>query len=217
MTFVVSVGYSHDVAVGVVNALKESGLSGGALLSTVRTLAGAYEIDAGGEGLEALAASVEADLMRKKGHKPVTFRCVPPGLWGDEPPADEASREAVLERAFTVEALEGMSITDVAKHGEGPGAELLAEYLECSCAGIMACSTCHVVIDDQYMGRLGEVDEDEQDMIDLAYAPSDSSRLGCQVILSPDVEGLVVYLPRGFNNIMDNIPFEDGASLGRGA
>ena len=56
-----------------------------------------------------------------------------------------------------------------------------------------------------------------QDMLDLAFEPTDSSRLGCQVVLSPEVEGLVVYLPRGFNNIMDNIPFEDGESLGRGA
>ena len=57
--------------------------------------------------------------------------------------------------------------------------------------------------------RVGPPDEDEQDMIDLAYDPSPTSRLGCQIVLSADLDGLVLRLPRGANNIMDSIPFED--------
>ena len=54
----------------------------------------------------------------------------------------------------------------------------------------------------------GEVDEAELDMLDLAFDPQPTSRLGCQVLLSPDLEGLVVHLPAGVHNMMDFIPFD---------
>ena len=73
------------------------------------------------------------------------------------------------------------AFADVAMHGDGKGSDILSEYIECSCSGIMACSTCHVVIDKDFYKRVGEPDEDELDMIDLAYEPTPTSRLGCQV------------------------------------
>ena len=194
-TFVVSLGHEPEVAAGVVKALRDGGLAGEALLSTVRALAGRWEV---GEdaGLDDLVLSVRSELARTQGKRRVTFRVVPPG----------ASSAA---SAFEVEALEGMSLTDVARHGDGDGARTLAEYVECACSGVMACSTCHVVVDPAWFDRVGAPDEDEQDMLDLAYEPRPSSRLGCQLVITSELEGLLLHLPAGANNIMDNIPFQD--------
>ena len=161
-TFVVSLGHEPEVAAGVVKALRDGGLAGEALLSTVRALAGRWEV---GEdaGLDDLVLSVRSELARTQGKRRVTFRVVPPG----------ASSAA---SAFEVEALEGMSLTDVAKHGDGEGAAL-AEYIECACSGVMACSTCHAVADDAWFAAVGAPDEDEQDMLDLAYELRPSSGL----------------------------------------
>ena len=73
----------------------------------------------------------------------------------------------------------------------------------------MACSTCHVVVQEKWFSKVGPPSEAEQDMIDLAYNAKDTSRLGCQVILKPELENAVFKIPRGANNIMDYIPFED--------
>ena len=214
VTFVVSVGYEQEVARGVVDALQQSGLSGEALLSVVRQLAGRWEV---GEdaGLEALAASVKQDIAAKRGQK-VKIIVVPPNAWdsAEDPSTEHVSPcwkdadKGTQNRAFSVEAYEGMSVTDVAKFGTGEGADTLGEYLECACSGIMACSTCHVIVDSDWFGRVGAPNEDEQDMIDLAYGPRPTSRLGCQIVLTPDLDGVILYLPKGQNNIMDHIPFE---------
>ena len=56
---------------------------------------------------------------------------------------------------------------------------------------------------------VGEPEDAEQDMLDLAYSPRETSRLGCQVVLRADLDGMLIKLPKGANNMMDNIPFED--------
>lgn len=214
VTFVVSVGYEREVAVGVVDALKQSGLSGEALLAAVRQLAGRWEVGED-EGLEALAASVKQDLASKRGQK-VTLTIVPPTGWdsAEDPTTEHIAPnwkelgEKTHSRSFTVEAYEGVSLTDVAKFGTGRGADTLGEYLECACSGIMACSTCHVIVDQDWFKTVGAPSEDEQDMLDLAYGPRPTSRLGCQVVLSAELDGLILFLPKGANNIMDHIPFE---------
>jgi 2Fe-2S ferredoxin len=214
VAFVVSVGYEKKIAQGVVDALVQSGLSAEALLSMVRALAGRWEVGED-EGLEALAASVKQDLARKTGQK-IILHIVPPNAWDSaEDPSTENITPCLNElgdstksRAFTVEAYEGTSLTDVAKFGTGHGADTLGEYLECACAGIMACSTCHVIVDKDWFARVGPPSEDEQDMLDLAYGPRPSSRLGCQIVLTSALDGAVLYLPKGQNNIMDHIPFE---------
>ena len=101
------------------------------------------------------------------------------------------------------------SLTDVAKFGDGEGASVLGEMIECACSGIMACSTCHVVVQSEWFDKVGKPSEAEQDMIDLAYNPKETSRLGCQIILKADLENAVFKMPRGANNMMDFIPFED--------
>jgi len=212
-TFVISLGHEEAVAQGVVDALKSSGISGEGLLTTVRTMSGRIEV---GEdaGLEDLIEAVKQDLSRSEGKKVVRFFCVPPTAWDSSHPEDDkilndADRETMMKQSFPVDCYEGMSLTDVAKFGSLEGASTLSEYIECACSGIMACSTCHVIMDKEWFPKVGEACEDEQDMIDLAYSPTSTSRLGCQVILNKKLDGLVVKLPKGANNIMDHIPFED--------
>ena len=73
----------------------------------------------------------------------------------------------------------------------------------------MACSTCHVVIDEKWFDKVGAPCEAEQDMLDLAYSPRETSRLGCQIVLDKTLDGLVVKIPKGANNLMDFVPFQD--------
>ncbi|KAL4857527.1 Adrenodoxin-like protein 2 [Chlorella vulgaris] len=74
--------------------------------------------------------------------------------------------------------------------------------LEGACEGSLACSTCHVIVEDQdYYDRLPEPDDDENDMLDLAFGLTDTSRLGCQVVASKELDGLVVRIPGATRNM----------------
>jgi len=72
--------------------------------------------------------------------------------------------------------------------------------LEGACEGSLACSTCHLIIDEEDFDRLPDATDDEEDMLDLAYGLTPTSRLGCQIIMTEELEGIVVSLPSGFNN-----------------
>lgn len=195
----------------------------------VKSLAGRYEVGEDG-GLETLAASVEIELEKVQGKSKVKVWCLPSTGWSPAPNDADADADAeqllpkvhTIQRAFVVEAIEGTTLTDVAKFGTSDNCNVLGEYLECACAGIMACSTCHVVIDPDWYddvteaskakhtnGKIGPPSEAEQDMIDLAYEPQITSRLGCQIKLTKELDGLKILLPRGSNNLMDFVPFED--------
>lgn len=67
--------------------------------------------------------------------------------------------------------------------------------LEGTCEGQMACSTCHVLIAAEDFARLPPASEDEEDMLDLAIGASRTSRLACQIVLTPDLDGLTVRMP----------------------
>mmetsp|Transcript_24916 Transcript_24916/g.39263 ORF Transcript_24916/g.39263 Transcript_24916/m.39263 type:complete len:391 (-) Transcript_24916:239-1411(-) len=262
-SFLTSINYTPATSEGIINALLQNGIPPSSLLRMVKGLAGRYEV---GEdaGLEALATSVELELDKERGKRTVKIRCLPSTGWDPAPgdDYDERRRQQLLpivhstDRAFVVEALEGTTLTDVAKFGTSDNCQVLGEYLECACAGIMACSTCHVVIhpdwfdgsgvpandngdncdsdgddnddssssnsdstnspmdgsssDDakQRHAKIPPPSEAELDMIDLAYEPQVTSRLGCQIKLTKEMDGLVVLLPRGSNNLMDYVPFE---------
>jgi ferredoxin, 2Fe-2S len=73
--------------------------------------------------------------------------------------------------------------------------------LEGACEGSLACSTCHVVIDDAYFNKLSEPSEDEEDMLDLAFGLTKTSRLGCQIILTKELDGIIVEIPDETRNI----------------
>jgi 2Fe-2S ferredoxin len=74
--------------------------------------------------------------------------------------------------------------------------------IEGACEGAMACSTCHVIVDDGWFDKLQEISEDEEDMLDLAFGLTRTSRLGCQIVITEALDGLVVTLPAETNNMM---------------
>lgn len=74
--------------------------------------------------------------------------------------------------------------------------------LEGACEGALACSTCHVIVEDKFFDELNEATEDEEDMLDLAFGLTHTSRLGCQIIMSDELDGLVVTLPAATRNMM---------------
>jgi ferredoxin, 2Fe-2S len=74
--------------------------------------------------------------------------------------------------------------------------------LEGACEGSLACSTCHVVIDPEWYDVLEAASEDEEDMLDLAFALTHTSRLGCQIKMTEELDGLTVSLPSATRNMM---------------
>jgi ferredoxin-2, mitochondrial len=72
--------------------------------------------------------------------------------------------------------------------------------LEGACEGVCACSTCHVILEADVFDRLPEASEDEEDMLDQAFGLTASSRLGCQVVVTPDMDGITVQLPAATRN-----------------
>jgi len=74
--------------------------------------------------------------------------------------------------------------------------------LEGACEGSLACSTCHIIVSDEDFERLPEPTEDEEDMLDLAYGLTRTSRLGCQIEITEELVDLVVKLPASSNNMM---------------
>lgn len=67
--------------------------------------------------------------------------------------------------------------------------------IEGVCEGAMACSTCHVIVAKQWYGKLDGISEDEGDMLDLALGLTATSRLGCQIVITKELDGLEVTLP----------------------
>ena len=74
--------------------------------------------------------------------------------------------------------------------------------LEGACEGSLACSTCHVIVDPQWYELLKEASEDEEDMLDLAFGLTATSRLGCQIIITEELDGLTVRLPSSTRNLL---------------
>jgi len=73
--------------------------------------------------------------------------------------------------------------------------------LEGACEGSLACSTCHVIVDPAFFDDLKEPTEDEEDMLDLAFGLTHTSRLGCQIIMSEALDGLRLTLPAATRNM----------------
>ncbi|KAL5602872.1 hypothetical protein FOBRF1_010405 [Fusarium oxysporum] len=74
--------------------------------------------------------------------------------------------------------------------------------MEGACGGSCACSTCHVIVaDDAYFDKMPEPEDDENDMLDLAFGLTETSRLGCQVKMTKELDGLVVKLPSMTRNL----------------
>ncbi|OJJ48468.1 hypothetical protein ASPZODRAFT_14607 [Penicilliopsis zonata CBS 506.65] len=74
--------------------------------------------------------------------------------------------------------------------------------MEGACGGSCACSTCHVIVEDpDLFDKMEEPSDDENDMLDLAFGLTETSRLGCQVIMTKDLDGMVVRLPSMTRNL----------------
>ena len=67
--------------------------------------------------------------------------------------------------------------------------------IEGTCGGCLSCATCHVIVDAAWFPKTGAPGEDEFDMLDLAFGLSETSRLGCQIEMSDDLDGLKVSVP----------------------
>ena len=75
--------------------------------------------------------------------------------------------------------------------------------IEGACEGSLACSTCHVIVDADWYDLLKDATEDEEDMLDLAFGLTKTSRLGCQIVMTEELDGLTVALPRATRNVMN--------------
>jgi ferredoxin len=91
-----------------------------------------------------------------------------------------------------VEAKPGQRLLDVAWAARQP--------LEGACEGVMACSTCHVIVDKADFEKLPRASDEEEDLLDLAAHASRTSRLSCQIILTEGMETLDVRIPAGSKN-----------------
>ena len=95
---------------------------------------------------------------------------------------------------LVIDAQPGKTLLQVAhKHGVD---------IEGACEGVMACSTCHLVIDAAWYDKLKPASEEEDDMLDLAYGLTRTSRLGCQILMTEELDGMVVNLPVETRNMM---------------
>ena len=67
--------------------------------------------------------------------------------------------------------------------------------IEAACGGCCACATCHVYVDEKWFNKLPKEEDAEQDMLDMAFEPNKFSRLGCQITVTDNLDGLVVKMP----------------------
>ena len=88
----------------------------------------------------------------------------------------------------TIEVANGLSVMEGAVQNNIPG-------IDADCGGSMACATCHVYVKEDWFDKINKKNEGEDDMLDQAYEPSPSSRLSCQIIVSEELNGLIVHLP----------------------
>lgn len=95
-----------------------------------------------------------------------------------------------------VDAPVGDSVLEIA-HANG------IDRLEGACEGCMACSTCHVIVDEAWFAKLAKSSEEEDDILDLAYGLTRTSRLGCQIRIDDSLDGLVVHIPSDHVNALE--------------
>jgi 2Fe-2S ferredoxin len=94
-----------------------------------------------------------------------------------------------------VDAPLGMSVMEIAHRHKID--------IEGACEGSLACSTCHVIVDAEWYELLKEAAVDEEDMLDLAFGLTKTSRLGCQIVMTEELDGLTVALPASTRNVMN--------------
>ena len=91
-------------------------------------------------------------------------------------------------KSHTIDLANGLTVMEGAIQNDIPG-------IDADCGGSMACATCHVYVKEEWVDRINEKNEGEDDMLDQAYEPKKNSRLSCQISVSDEIDGLVVNLP----------------------
>ena len=91
-------------------------------------------------------------------------------------------------KSHTIDVPNGLSVMEGAIQNNVPG-------IDADCGGSMACATCHVYVKEEWFDKLPKKEDGEEDMIDMAHEPNKYSRLSCQLIVSDELEGLIVQLP----------------------
>jgi len=91
-------------------------------------------------------------------------------------------------KTHTIDVAQGLSVMEGAIQNNISG-------IDADCGGGMACATCHVYVKEEWFDKLPKKENGEEDMIDMAHEPNKFSRLSCQLIVSNELEGLIVQLP----------------------
>ena len=91
-------------------------------------------------------------------------------------------------QTHTIDVQNGLTVMEGAVQNDIPG-------IDADCGGGMACATCHVYIKEEWWDKLPNKEGGEEDMLDMVYEPNKFSRLSCQVIVSDELDGLVVSIP----------------------
>ena len=91
-------------------------------------------------------------------------------------------------QTYTVDVKNGFTVMEGAVQNDIPG-------IDADCGGGMACATCHVYVKEDWLNKLSKKEDGEEDMLDMAFEPKKNSRLSCQLIVSDEMDGLVVNIP----------------------
>mmetsp|Transcript_42573 Transcript_42573/g.69212 ORF Transcript_42573/g.69212 Transcript_42573/m.69212 type:complete len:206 (+) Transcript_42573:8-625(+) len=124
------------------------------------------------------------------------------GSFERQPPSspDEVVGFTVVDREGKIHSMKGKvgdNLLYLFHHFQESDEKL---YLEGACEASLACSTCHVILDDDSYDKLDLPEEEEDDMLDQATCLTATSRLGCQIILSKELDGMTVTLPKFSKN-----------------
>ncbi|MDC3173899.1 2Fe-2S iron-sulfur cluster-binding protein [Candidatus Pelagibacter sp.] len=88
----------------------------------------------------------------------------------------------------TVDVQNGLTVMEGAVQNDVPG-------IDADCGGGMACATCHIYVNEEWLDKLPLKEDGEEDMLDMAFEPKKNSRLSCQITISDDLDGLTVNIP----------------------
>ena len=91
-------------------------------------------------------------------------------------------------KSHTVDVKNGLTVMEGAIQNDIPG-------IDADCGGGMSCATCHVYVKENWFDKIPKKEDGEDDMLDMAFEPNKFSRLSCQIIVSDELEGLVVNVP----------------------
>ena len=92
------------------------------------------------------------------------------------------------DNSHVIEIQNGLSVMEGAIQNDIPG-------IDADCGGGMACATCHVYVNEEWLDKLPNKEDGEEDMLDMAFEPNKFSRLSCQIIVSDELDGLVLNIP----------------------